>query len=112
MAQNQFISVEIFNQTYRVTCGEADAQYIQRAAAYLDEKMREASSAGARKLLDVAILAAMNLAEEVLEARHQKENLLDEADQRIDDFTRLLDENQNLLDDKDAPPSDPPAPRF
>lgn len=111
-----FINVEIFDQTYRLRCDEANAEYIQRAAAYLDEKMREAASGGARKPLDIAILAAMNLAEEVLETRHQKNNLLDEADQRIDNFARLLDESQGLLDDKDDPPTDPsadpPAPRF
>ena len=107
-----FINVEIFDQTYRLRCDEANAEYIQRAAAYLDQKMREAASGGARKTLDVAILAAMNLAEEVLETRQQKDSLLDEADQRIDDFTRLLDESQNLLDDPNDPPAEPSAPRF
>jgi cell division protein ZapA (FtsZ GTPase activity inhibitor) len=108
MPRESAISVKIFNQTYHLaTSQERDAEYIQRAAAYLDEKMLEASeNAGHRAPLDVAILAALNIAEEALAAREKKEGLLDDTDARIHSFTQKLNEEH-------APPEeDPPPPRF
>jgi len=86
------ITVQIFNQSFRISADLEDPEYVKKAASYLDNKMREASSSGARRPLDVAIMAAMNIAEEVLAARAKKEALLSKADQRIGDFTRLLDD--------------------
>jgi cell division protein ZapA (FtsZ GTPase activity inhibitor) len=92
MAREKAVTVQIFNQTYRLsTTNDRDSEYVKRAAAYLDGKMREAASQlGASAPLDVAILAALNIAEEVLLAHQQKESLLDEADSRISSFTRRL----------------------
>mgnify|MGYP001172757513 CR=1 FL=1 len=111
MSRESAISVQIFNQTYRlVTSQGRDGEYVKRAAAYLDYKMREAAAeAGERAALDIAILAALNIAEEVLAERDKKELLLDRADERIDSFTKKLNEEH-------APPGDetPPShsPRF
>ena len=103
MSPDKPINVEIYKQTYQLRASEGrDAEYIQRAAAYLDQKMQQAAAeVGNRAPLDIAILAALNIAEEVLSARQQKETLLDQADAHIDSFTHLL---------SDADPSeDPPA---
>jgi len=106
MAQEQPVTVQIFNQTYHLSSEDKDPQYIRQAAEYLDDKMREAASTvGHRAPLDIAILAALNIAEEVLAARQKKENLLDEADQHISRFTRLLE-------DEGDSPSPPPPSRF
>jgi len=92
MAQENVVSVQIYNQTYHLGSDDQDPAYIQRAAAFLDSKMREAEAAvGTRSALDIAILAALDIAEEVLAARREREDLLDEADQRISTFTRLLE---------------------
>ena len=92
------ITVQIFNQAFRISADLEDPEYVQKAAAYLDKKMREAASAGARRPLDVAIMAAMNIAEEVLTARGRKESLLSQTDRRIDNFTRLLDDQPSLAE--------------
>mgnify|MGYP001424941236 CR=1 FL=1 len=92
------ITVQIFNQAFRISADLEDPEYVQEAAAYLDKKMREAASAGVRRPLDVAIMAAMNIAEEVLTARSKKESLLSQTDQRIDDFTRLLTDQPSLAE--------------
>ena len=94
------ITVEIFNQNFRISADLEDPDYVHRAASYLDKKMREAAASGARRPLDIAIMAAMNIAEEVLTARTKKEVLLSKADQRIGDFTRLLDDQPSGTDDK------------
>ena len=92
MSQEEVISVQIYDRTYQFACADQDPGYIRRAAAYLDGKMHKAAAAvGPRSPLDIAILAAMDIAEEVLSARRRKDALLDEADQRIRRFTQLLE---------------------
>ena len=98
------ITVEIYNQTYHLSTSEGrDAEYIQRAASYLDEKMQQAADeVGNRAPLDIAILAALNIAEEVISARERKDSLLNKADAQIDSFTQLLSDTETP---KDPPPS-------
>ena len=113
MPQQKAISVQIYDRTYRLASEDQDAQYIARAAEYLDQKMCEsAESADPRRPLDLAILAAMNIAEEVLEARRQKEGLLSEADQRISRFTRLLEDQTGSVSAGPEERTDPPGRRF
>ena len=112
MPQDNLITVQIFNQTFRVSSEKEDPQYIEKAAAYLDQKMREAAAGGAHRPLDIAILAAMNIAAEVLEARQNTQGLLNEADQRISNFTRFLEDQTGSSLPSEEVGSDPPAPRF
>ncbi|MBI2503819.1 MAG: cell division protein ZapA [Candidatus Latescibacteria bacterium] len=107
-----FTSVQIYNQTYRLSSDQANTQSIRQAAAYLDKKIREAASlTGHRPLLDLAVLAAMEIAEEVLKERRKKETLLSEADRRISNFTRRLEDQGGDLPAAGAPPP-PPTSRF
>jgi len=65
------VHVEIFGQTYTVR-GGADPGYVERIAAYVDAQMREVSkSAGAVDSLRVAVLAALNLADECFHLKAQ-----------------------------------------
>lgn len=95
MSQTQPVAVRIYNRTYHLVNSEGqDPEYIRLAAAYLDEKMQQiAAASGARGPLDIAILAALNIAEEVLDARQHKDALIDGADARIDSFTQLLSDD-------------------
>ncbi len=71
------VHVEIFGQTYAVKPGN-DPGYVEKLAAYVDEQMKDVSRAsGAVDSLRVAVLAALNLADECLRLRHD----LDEARQ-------------------------------
>ena len=113
MPQQKALSVQIYDRTYRLSSEDQDSQYIARAAEYLDQKMKE-SAAGAvpRSPLEIAILAAVNIAEEVIEARGKKEGLLSEADQRISRFTRLLEDQTGSALGNDKDDTDPPSRRF
>jgi len=103
--------VTIFGHPYRIGSDCADAEYIQEAAAYLDTKMREAAAAtGQRAPLEVAIQAAMGIADEVLSSRQRREALLDAADQRIDTFARRLESRADLSADTGADGSAPVGP--
>ena len=103
MSQSQPVAVRIYNQTYNLVNSEdQDPEYIRLAAAYLDEKMQQiAATVRHRGPLDIAILAALNIAEEVLRARQHKDSLHNRAGARADELAQLL---------SDAPPTD--AKRF
>ena len=93
MTQDNAVTVQIFNQTYHLGSDKQDPDYIKQVAEYLDGKMRQATAAvGNRSPLDIAILAALDVAQEVMAARQQKTILLDETDRRIRNFTRLLED--------------------
>lgn len=66
----QAVKVSILDREYAVACSEADKPGLIQAAAYLDGKMREIR-AGAKLvgLERIAVMAALNIAHESLQAR-------------------------------------------
>jgi cell division protein ZapA len=67
------VHVEIFGQTYAVKAG-GDPGYVEKLAAFVDEEMKDVSRAsGAVDSLRVAVLAALNLADECLRLRREAE---------------------------------------
>ena len=58
------VHVQIFGLTYTVRAG-ADPGYVEQLAAFVDEKMREVSrGSGAVDSVRIAVLAALNIADE------------------------------------------------
>jgi cell division protein ZapA len=58
------VHVEIFGQSYAVRAG-ADPAYVERLARYVDDQMREVSrGSGAVDSVRIAVLAALNIADE------------------------------------------------
>ncbi|HEY0784344.1 MAG TPA: cell division protein ZapA [Acidobacteriaceae bacterium] len=74
-AESRHVTVEIYDQTYHLR-GQ-DPEYIQKLADLVDQKMRAVASHGATvDSLRVAVLAALNVADELLtlEERHSALN--------------------------------------
>lgn len=73
--------VEIFGQSYMIR-GEADSEYTRKLAEYVDKKMREVgTSASSISSLNAAILAALNITNELFEIRERQQvesNMVDE----------------------------------
>jgi cell division protein ZapA len=101
--QNQSIAVEIYDQIYHLR--GTDPAYIERLASIVDAKMRAVSAHGNTvDSLRVAVLAALNIADELCCARDRSDNLagtLQNSQQsvrsRAGDLSHLLDE---LLEDR------------
>lgn len=69
----QATEVEIFGATYHVR-GDKDAEYLQEVARELDRRMRDvAGHLTSNDPRRVAILAALNLADELLQQQRQQE---------------------------------------
>ena len=77
---NNTVQVTIYGKSYTIK-GKADSTYISGVADYVDMKMREvddgANSAQAEG--KVAILAGMNITDELFSTRHEKEKIVDRS---------------------------------
>ena len=71
--QEDSASVEIFGQTYNVR-GEGDPNYLTELARFVDSRMRDvAAQVATVDAMKIAILAALNIADEFLRYRKQRE---------------------------------------
>ncbi len=71
------ISVTIFDQEYIVRSHE-DGEYVNRLASHLDEKMRDIRRKNqVLSPYKVAVLAALNLTDELFKVRAEHEELID-----------------------------------
>ena len=64
------IEVSLLGRTYRVACDEGERESLMEAVAYLDAKMNEIRTAG--KVMGaerIAVMAALNVAHELLSLR-------------------------------------------
>jgi cell division protein ZapA len=91
------VHVEIFGQTYAVRAG-TDPGYVEGLAALVDEQMKEVSrTSGAVDSLRVAVLTALNLADEcsrlrrdVDEAKAASSKTGSSADERVKHLAKAL----------------------
>ncbi|HEV7498908.1 MAG TPA: cell division protein ZapA [Vicinamibacteria bacterium] len=84
------IHVEIFGQTYTVKAG-SDPGYVEELAAHVDAQMREVGkTAGAVDSVRVAVLAALNIADECFRLRRQVRDGDERAAARAEGLLREL----------------------
>lgn len=87
----QVTTVTIFNQTYHVRSGD-DPEYVLGLAGYVDEKMVELSrNTTTVDTLKVAILAALNIADEYLSTRKRLDELERTVEHSADRIARLVE---------------------
>ncbi len=92
------IAVDIYDQTYRLS--GVDPAHIAALATLVDGKMRAVSAHGATvDSLRVAVLAALNIADELLELRARHHSLLHSLDTSEDTARRRAHSLSSLLDD-------------
>ena len=86
------VTVEIAGQRYPIR-STLDAAYVAELAAYVDQKMRAASDAApASDMLGLAVLVALNIADEYFRQRDQQSVSSDDLHERTIRLERLVDE--------------------
>jgi cell division protein ZapA (FtsZ GTPase activity inhibitor) len=86
------VKVTIFGQTYTVN-GEAPGDYIHQIADYLDGKMEEVrANSSVTNPMQVAILAALNVADEYFQLKNLKSGVDSEVERRAIALISMLDE--------------------
>ena len=89
---NGVVTVEIGGQRYPIR-SVLDEQYVSRLAAYVDQKMRAASDAApASDMLGLAVLVALNIADEYFRQRDQQSVSSDTLHERTMRLERMVDE--------------------
>jgi cell division protein ZapA len=86
------VTVEIAGQRYPIR-SSLEERYVLELAAYVDAKMRAATDqAPASDLLGLAVLVALNIADELFRARVQQSEARGELTERAMRLERFVDE--------------------
>ena len=97
-ATPESVSVEIYDQIYNLR--GSDGEYIQQLAAVVNAKMRAvAAHGGTADSLRVAVLAALNIADELLALRARYDSLAGSVDSAEDSMRSRADTLSEMLDD-------------
>jgi cell division protein ZapA len=84
-------SVQIFGQEYKIR-GFEDRSYVERVAGYVDEKMKElARNSSSLPQERLAVLAALNIADELLQETRKSTEALLSIEKRTDEMIARLD---------------------
>jgi cell division protein ZapA len=87
------IDVTIMDRQYRVACPEGERESLMASVAYLDQKMREIKSSGKIAGADrIAVMAALNIAHELLSSKTGAGFDIAEYKRRMITMTSLVDE--------------------
>jgi cell division protein ZapA len=86
------VEVTLLGRTYRIACEEAERESLMQAVAYLDAKMNEIRKAGKVTGSErIAVMAALNVAHELLSVRLGSGFDLGKAKRRISAIESKID---------------------
>jgi len=85
------VSVKILDKEYQVSCPEDEIDALTASARYLDQQMRQIRESGKVIGSDrIAVMAALNIAHEMLSNRSALADVQGDLRLRIDGLTRRL----------------------
>jgi cell division protein ZapA len=91
MGQERLVEIKVFGQTYMVKT-EAEEDHIQKVAQYVNEKMDDVlKKTRSISTLNVAILTALNLADDLLKEQERRTALLRDVEMRSKDLAEKID---------------------
>lgn len=98
--KDNLVRVTIYGQQYTVK-GKADPSYITSVAKYVNDKMEEIENtlSSFQSPLRIAILAAMNIADEYFNSKKENEDILRTVDEKSKFLIDLIDEQIEDLTD-------------
>jgi cell division protein ZapA len=87
------VTVRILEREYRVMCAPDQRRDLMESALFLDQQMREIRDSGRVSSMDkIAVMSALNLAEEVLKLRQHLAERQQNVDQRISRLSAQLEQ--------------------
>ena len=92
MPESRVITVEVAGQRYPIR-SKLDTAYVAELATYVDDKIRTAADAApASDGVGLAVLAALNIADELFRAREQSSTTDGTLNDRASRLEQMLDE--------------------
>ena len=89
------VTVSICGEEYTLVAEEAPS-YIQKVGGYVDAKLTEVLAAAKAGRTDAAVLAAVNIADELFKEREANEALRSQIKEYIDEASRARNEASEL----------------
>ncbi|MBM3328267.1 MAG: cell division protein ZapA [Calditrichaeota bacterium] len=94
---DETVSVTIFGQEYPIRAS-GDVDYIRNVARFVDERMTLVEEQTAiRTPARIAILAALNIADELFTLRREKDRILSEFEEKARELSEALNQGINNL---------------
>ena len=91
MRKERLVEIKLFGQTYTVKT-DAEEHHIQAVAQYVNEKMEEIlKKTRSVSSLNVAILTALNIADDLLREKEKRRMLLHEIETKSKDLAERID---------------------
>ena len=91
-------TVEIFGREYKIK-GVGDESYIRSVAKYVNDRMKEVARSTSLPSQDrLAILTALNIADELFQERQSLSNGYSTIERETDRLIRMLDEDLQAKD--------------
>ncbi len=91
MGRERLVEIKVFGQTYTVKT-DAEEDYIHEVAKYVNEKMEEVlKKTKSVSTLNVAILTALNVADDLLREKEKRTALLQEVEAKSRDLVEKID---------------------
>ena len=91
MGKERLVEIKVFGQTYTVKT-DAEEDHIQAVAQYVNEKMDEVlKKTRSVSSLNVAILTALNIADDLLREKEKRRALLHEIEAKSKDLAEKID---------------------
>ena len=101
MADPRVVHIEIQGQRYPIKT-TLEPRYVQDLASYVDRKMALAVQASpSSDMLGLAVLTALNIADEVFRLRDQRSDEFDNISERAQALERMVDHALELATDAD-----------
>jgi cell division protein ZapA len=91
MGTERLVEIKVFGQTYTVKT-DAEEDHIQEVARYVNEKMGEVlKKTRSVSTLNVAILTALNIADDLLREKEKRIALLQEVESKSKELVEKID---------------------
>jgi len=90
MKEERVVEIKVFGQTFSVKT-DSDEDHLQAVAQYVNEKMEEVlKKTKSVSSLNVAILTALNIADDLLKEKEQRKALLREVEDKSKDLVEKI----------------------
>jgi len=102
MGKERLVEIKVFGQVYTVKT-DAQEDHIQKVAQYVNEKMDEVTkNTKSVSSLNVAILTALNIADDLITEKARRLALLEEVERKSKDLVEKINMNINGKEAEEA----------
>ena len=89
--------IMVMGRQFSVLSDKGD-EYVERIVQYINEKAKEIGEASENATAsDIAILVALNIAEELFRVEEEKENLRSRFDGEVEDLISYIDRKSTII---------------